>query len=75
MKDTSRGAQEVRKRAMESGQLSAAVAAIKEVGILSGQRVERKEVGPPGAFDDLSDEQLKHALRERLNALGLMSDA
>jgi hypothetical protein len=41
----------------------------------SGVRVERKEVGPPGAFDDLSDDQLERALREQLCALGLTPDA
>jgi hypothetical protein len=60
-----------RKRAMQSGQLSAAVAAIREIGVLSGQRIERKEVGAPGAFDDLTDDRLERALRERFNALGL----
>jgi hypothetical protein len=35
--------------------------------VLSGQRIERKEVGPPGAFDDLSDDQLERALRERFS--------
>ena len=34
-------------------------------------RVERKEVGSPGTFDDLIDDQLERAMRERLNALGL----
>jgi hypothetical protein len=29
---------------MESGQFSAAIAAIREMGVLSGQRIERKEV-------------------------------
>jgi hypothetical protein len=44
-----------RKRAIESGQLSAAVAAIKEKGVLTGQRIERKEIGAPGEFDPLTD--------------------
>jgi hypothetical protein len=30
---------------MESGQFSAAIAAIREMGVLSDQRIERKEVG------------------------------
>jgi hypothetical protein len=68
-------AEQIRQRALESGQLSAAVAAIREIGVLSGQSIERKEVGPPGAFDDLSDDQLERALRERWNALGLTPDA
>jgi hypothetical protein len=53
----------------------AAVAAIKEKGILSGQRIERKEVGTPGVFDSLTDDELERALIERINALGLMPDA
>jgi hypothetical protein len=30
---------------METGQLSAAVSALKEKGVLSGKRVERSEIG------------------------------
>lgn len=45
------------------------------MGVLSGVRVEKKEVGLPGAFDDLSDDQLERALRERFAALGLAPDA
>jgi hypothetical protein len=36
---------------MEAKQYSAAVAAIKEKGILSGKRIERSERGEPGEFD------------------------
>jgi hypothetical protein len=35
--------------------------------VLSGQRIDRKEVRPPGAFDDLRDDQLERALRERFS--------
>jgi hypothetical protein len=52
---------------MESGQFSAAIAAIKEMGVLSGQRIERKEVGPPGAFDALTDDELEPAVCERFS--------
>jgi hypothetical protein len=38
-------AEEVRQRALESGQLSVAVAAIKEKGVLSGQRSSAKRLG------------------------------
>jgi hypothetical protein len=41
----------VSQRAMESKQFSAAIAAIKEKGVLSGARIERSEVGAPGEFD------------------------
>ena len=36
--------------AQEAGQHSAAVSAYKEVSILSGHRVERREEGTPGEF-------------------------
>jgi hypothetical protein len=36
---------------MEAGQISAAVAALKEIGVLSGIRIERSERGAPGEFD------------------------
>jgi hypothetical protein len=44
--------------------LCGAVAAIKEIGILSGVRIERSERGRPGEFDDLSTEQIVSELRE-----------
>jgi phage terminase small subunit len=44
-------AQEARRGAMEARQFSAAVAATKEIGILSGIRIERSERGAPGEFD------------------------
>jgi phage terminase small subunit len=62
-------AEQVRARAMESGQLSAAVAAIKEKGVLSGQRIERAEVGAPGEFDAMSDAELLALIRERFGRL------
>jgi hypothetical protein len=34
-------------RAIESGQLSAVVSALKEKGVLSGKRIERAEIGAP----------------------------
>jgi phage terminase small subunit len=37
--------------AMEAGQFSAAVAATKEIGVLTGIRIERSERGMPGEFD------------------------
>jgi hypothetical protein len=56
---------------MASGQLSAAVAAIREKGILSGKRVERSEVDGPGEFETMGDDDLERALIERLEWLGL----
>jgi hypothetical protein len=34
--------------AMDSRQLGAGVAAVKEMGVLSGVRIERAEIGAPG---------------------------
>jgi hypothetical protein len=41
-------------RALESGQLPAAVNANKEITILTGHRLEPRELGAPGEFDNLS---------------------
>jgi len=67
-------ADEIRQRAMDSHQYSAAIAAVREMGVLTGALIERNEVGQPDAFDELSDDQLLQALRERFNALGLSAD-
>lgn len=58
-------AEQARAQAMASGQLSAAVSAIKEKGVLSGKRIERAEIGGPGEFDHLTDDELLAAIRER----------
>jgi hypothetical protein len=55
---------------MASGQLSAAVAAIKVKGVLSGKWIERAEVGAPGEFETMTDEELERALIERMARLG-----
>ena len=55
-------AEQVRAAAVEAGQFSAAIAAIKEKGVLSGKRVERSERGDPGEFEflnRLTPEELK----------------
>jgi phage terminase small subunit len=59
-----------RERGMANGQLSAAVAAIKEKGILSGKRIERAEVGAPGEFDALTDDELERVARLGLTDVG-----
>jgi phage terminase small subunit len=43
-------AQEIRKGAIAVGQWAAATAALKEIGVLSGIRIERLERGGPGEF-------------------------
>jgi hypothetical protein len=57
-------AEEVRVQAMEKGQFSAAVAALKELGILTGLRIERSERGSPHEFSELSDADLLKELRQ-----------
>lgn len=50
-------AEEARAKAMTNGQIGPAVAAIKELGVLSGHRVEKRENTNRNA-DDLSDDEL-----------------
>jgi hypothetical protein len=42
-----------------------------EMGVLSGQRIERREVGSPGEFDRLTDDELERMLIEKIQELGL----
>jgi hypothetical protein len=44
-------ARDVYVQAKQSGQMSAATMALKELGVLSGIRIERSERGSPGQFD------------------------
>lgn len=53
-------ADELRELAIEHKQISAGVAAVKEIGILTGLRIDRREVGAPGEFERLSDDELRH---------------
>jgi hypothetical protein len=36
------------------------------MGVLSGQRIERREIGSPSEFDALTNDELERALLERL---------
>jgi hypothetical protein len=57
-------------RALDSGQLSAGVAAGKEISVLTGHRVERAEIGAPGEFDAMQDDELERLLVQHLGELG-----
>jgi hypothetical protein len=57
-------AEEVYVKAMEVGQFSAAVAAIRELGVLTGLRIERRENGAPFEFTERTTEELIGELRE-----------
>jgi hypothetical protein len=59
-------ADEARVGAMKSGQYSAASAAVKIKSVLSGHWIERAEIGAPGAYESLSDEELERQLTERI---------
>jgi hypothetical protein len=40
------------------------------VATIGSMPIERREVGAPGEFDHLTDDELKHALIERLGRIG-----
>jgi phage terminase small subunit len=63
-------ADQIFKQAMAAGQFTAAVNALKELGVLSGKRVERSERGEPGEFERMTDEELREAVEESARALG-----
>jgi hypothetical protein len=63
-------ADQIFKQAMAAGQFAAALNALKELGVLSGKRVERSERGEPGEFERMSDEELREAVDEQARALG-----
>jgi len=58
-------------KAYDTGQLSPGVAAAREISVLTGHRIERSEVGGPGEFEAMQDDELERVLIERLGALGL----
>jgi hypothetical protein len=62
--------EKVFQRAMEIGQLSAANTAIKGKGILSGKWIERAEVGAPGEYETMIDDELERRIMERVARLG-----
>lgn len=71
-------AEQVRALAVAAEQYPAAIAAIREKGVLSGKRVERSERGMPGEFADIenmsADELRAYIARDAAEA-GLCEDA
>jgi hypothetical protein len=61
---------ELYRLARAAGQIRDAREGLKELGVLSGKRVERSEHGEPGDFERMSDEELRENLTERARALG-----
>jgi hypothetical protein len=60
---------EIREQGKKSGQLSPAETAIKEISVLTGHRIERSEIGGPGEFDALTDDELWRVVVERFERL------
>jgi hypothetical protein len=56
--------------AKAAGQIRDARESLKELGVLSGKRVERSEHGEPGEFERMSDEEVWKDLTRRARALG-----
>jgi hypothetical protein len=57
---------------MLAGQFNAAISALKELGVLSGKRIERAERDQPSEFDRMSDEELRQAVLDKAAKLGLV---
>ena len=67
-------ADEIRRLSVADKQYSAAMSAVREMGVLSGNRIERKEQGLPGEFADLenmSRDELREYFRAGAEAVGL----
>jgi hypothetical protein len=67
-------ANEIRGLAIRDKQYSAAVGAVKEMGILTGLRIDRREVGSPGEFDRLSDDELMQLIEGSVELVELPDD-
>jgi hypothetical protein len=64
-------ANELYQQAKEAGQTTAAVAALKEIGVLSGIRIERSERGAPGEFDWIENASAEELLAFLAGELGI----
>jgi phage terminase small subunit len=70
-------AKDLYEQAKEAGQTAAAVAALKEIGVLTGIRIERSERGQPGEFDwveKLSVEELRLLAAGKLDIASYRKD-
>jgi hypothetical protein len=54
---------------MDSHQYAAANTAIKQKGVLGGAWIEKSEIGAPGEFDHISDDDVERAIIERFTRL------
>jgi len=56
-------------RAFETGQLAAGGTALRELGVLTGHRIERSEIGGPGEFEAMNDAELDRFISDEFKAL------
>lgn len=63
-------AEQARALAIADKQFAAAIAAIREKGVLSGRRVERSERGQPGEFESMNADELRDSIARDLETLG-----
>jgi Viral alkaline exonuclease len=59
---------------MSSGQLAPAGTAVKEISVLTGHRIERQEVGGPGEYEAMGDDELERQIMERVQLFERGSD-
>ena len=63
--------EDARQLAVERGQAAAAVAAIMGKAKITGQIIDRAEVGQPDEFEQMTDEELRKYIADNLDLLGL----
>jgi hypothetical protein len=62
-------ADEFSRKTLVSGQLGPGVTAVQRTRHLSGVRVERSEIGLPGEFGAMQDDELERVVRDRFQWL------
>lgn len=61
---------EDRKLARELGQSAAAVSAVDKLARLYGHMIEKKEIGKPGDFDRMTEDELEEFITRRQGSVG-----
>ena len=62
---------EARTEALRLGQASAAVAATMGKAKITGQIVDRTEIGRPGEFDSMTEDELREYIIRNLHEIGI----
>ena len=63
--------EQARQMAEQLKQPQSVIAAIKEMGVLSGKRIERSEQGEPGEFEGLNEQELADYIGQKMAELGI----